>query len=187
MKVGYARVSSSDQDLSLQIEQLKKEGCKRIFSEKKSGSNIKERLQLQYMLDFVRDGDIVVVTKTDRIARNTIHALELADNLKEKNVGFILMDLAGADINSDVGRFIYTVMSTFAEMERKRIRQRQREGIDRAKANGKVFGRKSILTDQMLTDIKRVLKKTGSARDTAARLNISKNTVYKAQRILNDR
>lgn len=183
MKVGYARVSSTDQDLTVQLKELKKQGCKRIFQEKKSGWNAEDRVELQRMLDFVRTEDVVVCTKTDRIARNTIDALKIANELQEKRVGFILLDLGDVDINSDVGRVIYTIMSTFAELERKRMKQRQAEGIAKAKAEGKHLGRKSMLTDEFIRDIRRTMKRTGSAGDTAKLLSISKNTVYKAMRI----
>lgn len=183
MKVGYARVSSNDQDLTVQIKELKKQGCKRIFQEKRSGWTREDRVELNRMIEFVRQEDTVICCKTDRIARNTIDALKIANELQAKRVGFVLLDLGEVDINSDVGRVIYTIMSTFAELERKRTRQRQAEGIERARAEGKHLGRKSILTDEFVRDIRRTMKRTGSAGDTAKLLSISKNTVYKAMKL----
>ncbi len=89
------------------------------------------------LLDFARDGDVIHVTKVDRIARNTIDALQIADQLSVKGAGLVFHDLGNDDINSDVGRVIYTTISAFAEMEGKRILQRYNEGRERAKAEGR--------------------------------------------------
>lgn len=182
MIVGYARVSSSDQDLSIQLDQLKTQGCEKIFSEKVSGSNAEDRSELHRMLDYVREGDIVIVTKTDRIARNTRDALEIADSLAAKDVGFKLLDLGDMDINGELGRVIYTVMSTFAELELKRIRRRQREGIDRALANGKKLGRPNVLTPELTKQIKQMMLKLDNQSEIARALNISRTSVRKALR-----
>lgn len=178
MIVGYARVSSSDQDLTIQIQQLEAYGCERIYSEKVSGKDAESRAELNKMIDFVREGDTMVVTKTDRIARNTLDALQIADKLAGKAVGFRLLDLGDIDINSDMGRVIYTVMSTFAELERKRIRQRQAEGIERAKAVGVKMGRPTVLTDEFIQKLPE-LRKQHTISELTKLLGVSNKTIYK--------
>lgn len=140
MNIGYARVSSDDQTLNVQIEQLNALGCEKIFQDTASGKNA-QRNELEKMLDFAREGDTIHVMKVDRIARNTIDALQIADKLAQKGTGLVFHDLGDVDINSDVGRVIYTTISAFAEMERKRILQRCNEGRERAKAEGRHLGR----------------------------------------------
>ncbi|GAB7229554.1 hypothetical protein VrSk94_32460 [Vibrio rotiferianus] len=136
MLVGYERANSSDQSLDIQVEQLKKLGCEKIFQENASGKR-SEREQLSAMLEFSRGGDTIHVMKVDRLVRNTIDALQIADALAQKGAGLVFHDLGNVDINSDVGRVIYTTISAFAEMERKRILQRCNEGRERAKAEEK--------------------------------------------------
>lgn len=140
MLIGYARVSSKEQSLDIQIKQLQELGCDKIFQENASGKD-SERTQLNAMIDFSRDGDVIHVMKVDRLARNTIDALQIADQLSIKGAGLVFHDLGNIDINSDVGRVIYTTISAFAEMERKRILQRCNEGRERAKAEGRHLGR----------------------------------------------
>lgn len=190
MIVGYARVSSPDQKLEVQYEQLRVQGCERIFEDKFTGSDI-ERPGLQQLLDYVREGDVVVVTKTDRLARNARDALEISDFLRKKEVGLKLLDLGDADINSGMGRMIYTVMSAFAEMERDRIRQRQREGIDRAKELGRHLGRPSKISNPELQEqVKRLLPKIKAeelSKAAAARqVGVDRSTFYRLLALLGE-
>lgn len=115
MLIGYARVSSSDQSLDLQVEQLEQLGCEKIFKENASGKD-SERSQLNAMLDFSRNGDIIHVTNMDRLSRNAINVLRIADQLAAKTVGLICHNLGNIDINSDVGQEIYSNISHFAKV-----------------------------------------------------------------------
>ena len=128
------------------------------------------------MIDFARAGDTIHVMKVDRLARNTIDALTIADKLKSKNVGLIFQDLSGVDINSDVGRVIYTTISAFAEMERKRILQRCNEGRVKAKAEGRHMGRRE--NSEMHDMVKRLFNNGLPKAQIAKELNISRQTVY---------
>ncbi|ANS88282.1 Putative transposon DNA-invertase bin3 (plasmid) [Vibrio scophthalmi] len=110
MKIGYARVSTQEQNLNVQLEQLNAIGCEKIYQEQASGKSL-DREQLNNLLEFAREGDVIHVTKVDRIARNTIDALQIADRLAEKKAGLVFHDLGDLDINSDVGRVIYTTIS----------------------------------------------------------------------------
>jgi DNA invertase Pin-like site-specific DNA recombinase len=175
MIIGYSRVSTTDQSTAVQIEQLNKLGCEKVFEDVESGKSA-NRKQLKEMLTFARSGDIIFVMKVDRLARNTIDALKIADQLKEKGVGLVFQDLSGVDINSDVGRVIYTTIAAFAELERSRILQRCNEGRAKAKAEGRHMGRKS---DILMHQSVRQLFSNGIAKAAIAReLNISRQTVY---------
>lgn len=176
MLIGYARVSSDEQDLGIQIEQLTRIGCEKIYQDKASGKSA-ERQGLKHLLEFAREGDIVHVTKVDRIARNTIDALGVADQLSARGAGLICHDLGDLDINSDVGRVIYTTIGAFAEMERSRILQRCNEGRERAKQQGKHLGRHP---DLVLHERIKELAKSGWNKHAISReLACSRSTVYK--------
>ncbi|MGI2028680.1 recombinase family protein [Endozoicomonas acroporae] len=174
MIVGYARVSTDDQSTSVQLKQLGVLGCEKIYTENASGKG-REREQLKALMGYVREGDMVVVMKVDRLARNTVDALQIADELKTKGVGLKCMDLGDMDINSDIGRVIYTTISAFAEMERKRILERCNAGRAAAAAAGKHLGRKR--NDDMHQKIKELfadgMKKAAIARE----LGVSRTTV----------
>lgn len=175
MIVGYARISTESQDLSLQISQLEKEGCEKIFTDISSGGNI-NREGLGSMMNFVREGDTVICTKTDRIARDTIHALSIADKLKEMDVGFKLLDLGDIDLNSVMGRAIYTIVSALAQAERERIKERTEAGRAKAKAEGKHMGRPS---QHDADQVKKLLAKGMGATEVARTLGMGRASVYR--------
>jgi DNA invertase Pin-like site-specific DNA recombinase len=176
MKIGYARVSSDDQTLNVQLEQLQSIGCEKVFQEKASGKSA-DREELSRLIEFAREGDVIHVTKVDRIARNTIDALKIADELSDKGAGLVFHDLGDLDINSDVGRVIYTTISAFAEMERKRILQRCNEGRERAKAEGRHIGR---FPDKQLHERIEAFAEQGMNKHAISKeLGCSRTTVYK--------
>lgn len=176
MKIGYARVSSTEQNLEVQITQLKALGCEKIYQETISGKSA-NRSELISMMNFARENDVIHVTKTDRIARSTIDALQIANKLNKQGVGLVFHDLGDVDINSDVGRVIYTTISAFAEMERKRILQRCNEGRTLAKAKGKHLGR--FKNEKLHADIKSYYKKGMNKNLISKTLNCSWTTVYR--------
>ena len=145
MKYGYARVSSDTQDYSAQVEALKAVGCERIYSEKASGKSTNGRPQLAKMLKALLPGDIVVVTKLDRVARSARDLLNIVGELKDRDCGFLSLGDSWCDTTNEMGRFMLTVMSGIAELERDLIRKRCQAGIERAKAKGTKFGRPSAL------------------------------------------
>lgn len=175
MLIGYARVSSIEQDTSIQVSFLEQQGCTKIFEDVQSGKTSK-RKQLNELIEYARENDIVHISKVDRLARNTIDALTIADKLKAKGVGLVFHDLSGCDINSDVGRVIYTTISAFAEMERKRILQRCNEGRAKAKAEGRHMGRKKDI--EMHLKVKQLFSSGTPKAAIARELNISRQTVY---------
>jgi DNA invertase Pin-like site-specific DNA recombinase len=138
--VGYARVSTSGQDLTAQLEQLQAVGVDRLFREKASGVKT-DRLELAAMLDYVREGDIVVCCKLDRIARSTRHLLEIVDALDKKAVAFRVLNM-NLDTSTPTGKLMLSMLAAIGQFEREMMLERQREGIDQAKREGVYVGRK---------------------------------------------
>lgn len=146
-KIGYARVSSTDQNLERQLTKLKETGCETIFTDKMSGAT-KERPGLKDMLAYIRDRDVVITTELDRLGRNNEELTEIMDIIRQKGASFEALNLPStAGIQDDnIRRLINTVIievyKYVAESERKKIRERQRQGIELAKAEGKYKGRR---------------------------------------------
>lgn len=138
-KVGYVRVSSTSQNTSRQDDAMKELGVDKVFIEKVSGKSA-NRPELKKMLEYVREGDIVVVAEISRLARSTRDLLNLMDTLADKKVGFVSIKEA-IDTTTAQGRFILTIFGALAELERDYILSRQKEGIDSAKVRGVKLGR----------------------------------------------
>ncbi len=150
--VGYARTSTLDQEAGFeaQIRDLEAVGCQKVFKEQVSA--IGERRQLGAALDYIREGDTIVVTKLDRLARSTRHLGEIVDALKTKSAELRILDL-NIDTGTPTGKLILNLLGSVAEFERAMMLERQREGIAKAKAEGKYKGRKATArakTDQIL-------------------------------------
>jgi DNA invertase Pin-like site-specific DNA recombinase len=175
MIVGYARVSTPEQSLDIQIAELEKLGCEKVFTDKASGGDL-ERAGLVEMLAYVRDGDMIICCKTDRLARDTIHALHIADVLKKKGCGLKLLDLGDTDLNSVMGKVIFTIISALAEAEKARIRERCAAGSKAAKANGVHMGRHATID----ADAVKQLKADGMGATAISKtLNIGRASVYR--------
>lgn len=174
--IGYARVSTEDQNLEAQIEQLTHERCDKIFQEKVSGVKI-DRPQLTLMLDYVREGDIVVVCKLDRIARSTRHLFEIVEYLKNKGVEFKVLNI-NLDTSTATGKLMLTMLAGIAEFEREMMLERQKEGIRIAKEQGVYKGRKPtamLQSEQVLA-----LLATGKTKKaTADELGIGIASVFR--------
>lgn len=148
MKVGYARVSTQDQKLELQTNELEKYGCEKIFKEKKSA--VKGRPELDKLLSHLRSGDVVVVWKLDRLGRSLRHLIDLVAQFKELEVGFVSLS-DNIDTTSAQGRLIFNIFASFAEFERELISERTKAGLKAAREKGRVGGRKPGLTDEAKT------------------------------------
>jgi DNA invertase Pin-like site-specific DNA recombinase len=144
-RIGYARVSSTDQGFDGQIERLRAAGCTKIFAEKLSGKSTNGRHELTKAFRALRPDDVLVITKLDRLARSIRDLLSIIDQLKAGSVMLKALDDTWLDTTSPHGELIFTIMGAMAEFERKLIRQRCEEGIKRAKAQGKQFGRPAAL------------------------------------------
>jgi len=137
--IGYARVSTTGQSLDVQVEQLEQHGIERLYQEKASGADIK-RPELSALLDYVREGDTVVATKIDRIARSTRHLLEIVEMLERKKVAFKVLNI-NLDTTTPTGKLMLTMLGAIASFERELMLERQRDGIQKAKQAGMYKGR----------------------------------------------
>ena len=177
MKVGYGRTSTLEQQAGLdaQIRDLKAAGCQKIFSEQVSA--VGKRPQLEAALDFIREGDTLLVTKLDRLARSTQHLLEVADRVKAKGADLCILNL-GADTSTATGRLMFTVIGAVATFERELMLERQREGVARAKAEGKYKGRKPTARARA-AEIATLRADGVRPVDIARRLGIGRASVYR--------
>ena len=177
--VGYARVSSIGQDHTAQVESLSAAGADRIFSEKQSGLD-KARPELAKCLDYVREGDVLIVTKLDRLARSASHLHQIVEVLIAKEVGFKVLDDPSLDTTTRTGKLVFGILASIAEFETALRKERQLEGIARAKAEGRTGGRPALVT-QATRDKMMGLRHEGmSIRKIAAQVGFSKATVQKA-------
>ena len=149
--VGYARVSSVGQSLDVQLEKLK--GCDKVFKEKRSGVDT-GRPALKQCLEFLRDGDTLLVTKIDRLARSTSDLYRIVSELAEKGVSFKVLDDPSIDTTSRTGKLVMGILALIAEFENDIRRERQMDGIAKAKDRGVKFGRKRELTDEKVEEIR---------------------------------
>lgn len=179
MLIGYARVSTEDQDLRLQRAALKEAGCRRTFEEKVSGVK-RDRPELARMLDQLRGGDVVVVTRLDRLARSTRDLLDIAEKLNEIGAGLRSLAEPWADTTSPAGRMVLTVFAGMAEFERELIHQRTSHGRSAARERGVRFGRPPKLTADQRALAVRLIAEGKSVREAAGLLNCHPATLYRA-------
>lgn len=180
--IGYARISTNHQQLDSQIIALKKYGCTKIYTETKSGRNEK-RTELQKALNAVGKGDTFVIYKLDRLSRGTKHLLTLMDDFDRREINFISIE-NNIDTSTSMGKFFFTIMSAFAEMEADLIRERVLSGIAAARANGKVLGRPA--KNKNMKEVIKLYKETEISISEIANLNeISRPTVYRYLKINN--
>jgi DNA invertase Pin-like site-specific DNA recombinase len=175
--VGYARVSSTGQDLAVQLEKLA--GCDKVFKEKRSGVDT-GRPELKRCLEYLREGDTLLVTKIDRLARSTSDLYRIISELADKGVAFKVTDDPTIDTTSRTGKLIMGILALIAEFENDIRRERQMDGISKAKERGTRFGRKPELTAEKIAEI-RALRAAGTiVPDIIRRVGLSKATVYRA-------
>ena len=174
--VGYARVSTVGQRLDAQLGQLQQAGAERIFQEKVSGVK-RDRPELQAMLDFIREGDTVIVTKLDRIARSTKHLLDIVDSLQGKGVDFKALNI-NLDTSTPTGKLMLTMLGAIATFEREMMLEGQSEGIERAKREGKYNGRKATARAKA-PEVKKLAQTGMTKQKIADQLNIGIASVYR--------
>lgn len=174
--IGYARVSTSDQNTELQIAALKAAGCSVIRKEHVSGRSRDGRDELQTILDFVRPGDTLVVTRLDRLGRSTRDVLNLVHELTDKGASLRVLEPA-ISTDGTVGKMVLTVLGMVAEMELGFIKERQRAGIAKAKAEGIYKGRPATLDHQKII---RMRQEGRGATEIAKAMSCSRGAVYKA-------
>lgn len=178
MKIGYARVSTSDQNLNLQIDALKEIGCEKIFTDVTSGTK-KDRLGLEETLNYSREGDIIVVWKLDRVGRSLKNLIEIINSLNSRHVGFVSIK-ENIDTTSSSGRLMFHIFASLAEFERDIIKERTQAGLKAARARGRLGGRPKKLDNKQASIAKTMMKdKSISINDICKTFNISKSTLYK--------
>jgi len=177
MLIGYARVSTQDQNLDLQRDALAKAGCEKIFEDKISGSR-EERPGFKKTLEILREGDTLIVWKLDRLGRSVKHLVDITNDLAKQRVNFkSLTD--SIDTSTPAGRFFFHVMASLAQMERELTIERTRAGLETAKRLGRRGGRKRQMTDSKIESAKKLLGSGVPPRDVAKNLGVSIPTLYR--------
>lgn len=177
MKVGYARVSRSEQNLDLQIDALEKAGAEKIFQEKMSGKN-DHRPELHNLIEYLRKGDTLIIYKLDRLGRSTKKLIELAEELEEKGIELISVR-DQIDTSSAMGKGMFRMLMVLAEMERDIIAERVTEGLKSARARGRVGGRPKKDDKSVKTALKLYHSKEHSIKEIEELTGVSKATLYR--------
>ncbi|MBB1255364.1 recombinase family protein [Streptomyces sp. OF3] len=179
--IGYARVSTDDQEAQLQLDALADAGCSRIFTDKASGKNT-DRPELAAALDYLRPGDTLCVWKLDRFARSLIDLVSMVDALRERGVGFRVLTgaLANIDPGTPDGRLMLQVVGAMAEFERDLIKDRTRAGLAAARAQGRTGGRPAVMDADKLAAAKARKANGESVTAIAKALGVSRATLYRA-------
>jgi len=178
MKVGYARVSSVGQSLDTQIEKLTAFGCEKVFQEKRSGATRENREAVNAALEFCREGDVLVITKLDRLARSMVDLQDITKTLDRKGVDFIVLDQS-IDTTTPAGRLTFHLLGAVAEFERDLITERRNEGIERAKVKGVKFGRREKLSEAQVQELRTAYGAGETRQELMKCFDISKSTFYR--------
>ena len=177
MLIGYARVSTPEQDLTLQLDALREAGCERTFTDKASGTKA-NRAGLAEALSHARAGDVVVVWKLDRLGRTMKGLVDLAAELAERGIGFrSLTD--GIDTAGTAGKLVFHIMAAMAEMERDLNRERTTAALVVARREGRVGGRKTVMTPKRLEAARKLLAGGMTVREVAPAIGVSVPTLYR--------
>ena len=177
MDIGYARVSSTGQSLEVQEEQLTAAGCAKLFSEKRSGTSLSGRQALEDAIEFAREGDTLLVTRLDRLARSGGDLQNIVNRLNAKGVGFRCLQQGAVDTTTGMGKLVLGILGAVAEFEADIRKERQLEGIAKAKAAGVYKGRKPTVNVEAV----KALKVSGKGpAEIAKELGIGRASVYRA-------
>jgi DNA invertase Pin-like site-specific DNA recombinase len=175
--VGYARVSSTGQDLVVQLERLK--GCDKVFKEKRSGVDA-GRPELKRCVEYLREGDTLLVTKLDRLARSTSDLYRIISQLAENGVEFKVLDDPTIDTTSRTGKLVMGILALIAEFENDIRRERQMDGIKKAHERGVRFGRKPLLVPETIQKIRKLRKAGQTVPQIMRQTSLSKASIYRA-------
>jgi DNA invertase Pin-like site-specific DNA recombinase len=179
MKIGYARVSTEDQLLDLQLDALRAEGCKRIFKEKMTGAS-RKRPQLQAALNALRQGDVLVVWKLDRLGRSLRDLIDIVWSLKARQIGFQSISDA-IDSEQASGILLFHILGAIAEFDRAMISERTRAGLRAARDRGKRLGRPRTMSPEQIAKAKQLARVEHlSLAEIAARLSVGRTTLWRA-------
>ena len=178
--VGYARVSTIDQDPTLQLDALAAAGCAKVFEDRASGARA-DRAGLRSALEYVRDGDVLIVWKLDRLGRSLPNLIETVTSLATRGVGFRSITEA-IDTTTPGGRLVFHLFGALGEFERDLIQERTRAGLAAAVARGRKGGRKPVVTSEKLKLARTFIAKGLTVREAATRLRVGKTALYDALR-----
>lgn len=178
MKIGYARVSTADQSLDLQVDALKKAGCERIFTEKASGAK-DDRIELQRALDMLREGDVFVVYKLDRLARSTVKLISTLEEIKQRGVEFVSLS-DSIDTTTAAGKALFGMLAVFAEFERNIIVERVNAGLAAARARGRSGGRPKLDKKKVEQALKLYDSKDHTITEIQELTGVNRGTLYRA-------
>ena len=174
-RIGYARVSSVGQSLEVQCDKLA--DCDKLFQEKKSGAS-GPRPRLKACLEYVREGDTLVVTRLDRLARSTLHLCQIADELERKQVQLQVLD-QHIDTGDATGRLLFNMLGAIAQFETELRAERQMDGIQKAKARGVRFGRRKALSPEQVRELRERRAQGALVRELMREYGLSKSSVYR--------
>ena len=175
--VGYARVSSTGQNLEPQVDKLQKYGCTKIFKETISGVD-QTRPQFKACLNYLREGDTLVITKLDRLARSNVHLNQVVQDLEDNDINLCILD-QNLDLSTPIGKMMFQMLSIFAEFENNIRKERQADGIKRALKNNVKFGVKPKFKYEDLDKMKKDRKNGMLVKEILAKYNISKSSFYR--------
>ena len=173
--IGYARVSSTGQNLEVQWDKLS--GCSRVFEEKASGTTA-NRPVLEECLRYLREGDSLVITKLDRLARSTLHLTQIAHDLEGRGIDLKVLDQA-IDTSTPTGKLLFNVLASISEFETAIRGERQAEGIKKALSKGVKFGAKAKLSEEQVNELRRRRESGEKVRDLMGDFGVSKATFYR--------
>lgn len=176
MKIGYARVSSTGQSLEIQLEALTAAGCDKIYQEKKSGRSTSERHELSRAIEHLRAGDVLVVTRLDRLARSVPDLYAILAELTDTGAGFTCLQQGAIDTTTPSGKLMFAILGAVAEFENDLRRERQREGIERAKAAGVYRGRKVTIDHAAVIE---ALRAGRPPTELARELGVGRSSIYR--------
>jgi len=186
MLIGYARVSTQDQTLNLQKDALEKIGCSKIFTDTASGAKA-ERTGLNEALEYVREGDTLVVWRLDRLGRSLKHLIETITKLNDRKIGFKSIT-ENIDTTTTGGKLVFHIFGALAEFERDIIRERTKAGLKAARARGRKGGRPKLLTGKKAAHFQELYNnKNNSINEICKTLNISRATLYRYIKIVNEK
>lgn len=177
-RVGYARVSGIGQSLDLQLDKLKAAGCKKIYQEKLSGTTA-QRSQFKICMDYLREGDTLVITRLDRLARSVFDLAKILSHFEKERIDLCVLD-QNIDTATSEGRLLFNLLAAVAEFENELRRERQQEGIEKAKANNVKFGRRSKLTDELVAKIVSDKEAGLPMKEMVTRHGVGQASIYRA-------
>ena len=177
-RAGYARVSSTGQSLEVQLEKLNQATCDRIYQEKRSGRNA-DRPEFQSCINYLREGDTLIITRLDRLARSVVHLAQLAKRFQSESIDLLVLD-QNIDTSTSTGRLMFNMLASIAEFENDLRTERQAEGIAKARENGVKFGRPAKVTDTMKQDIYSRRLAGATIGQLAKEFSLGEATIYRA-------